>query len=878
MAVKQVYLSAAGADAEAYAKVNKKALTFLHFGIGSGENPSPENCEMINEKYTMPISTLKEMGDGIFKIRGVFSNENLTEDFIYRELALYIKDPKNESQTILYCYGNAKTAQGDYTETIPAFSGSGNKINRLFDIDIRVTGGSATFEIDDSAKADVATVQEIRDDLTAETAAREEGDAAAKNLANATGTLAIKHGGTGATTAKGAQYQLLGNMEEVDTNAIDDTYFLGAFAGASETKGIAYKRKGGTVWEWIKSKISSVLGLTATSYSGKAATAGTADTANVADISKATISSQVAINEFDSTKPYALLASYSDHATQNNDINYIFYAVREHTGNTKDLFIMRINGRWTKTGLGGLRLDCLYTSTGYTPPLTLTYKYTAGTDIKMELYAEITSNWQQWRIIPIISSSGDYGANALHIQKWTYRTIKDNGAKICVATTTANCPDVVNTTNAESPVIHGKADGLTKTLPVAEGGTGATTAKGAQNNLLTMSESTNAVSDSDLIVQKYTSPTEATGTLLYKKASSIWTYIQSKISSVLGLTATAYGGKAATAGTADTAKALSATYIKGLSISGKTITYTKGDNTTGTLTTQDTNTTYNAATQSAAGLMSAADKTKLDGITAGASSYTHPTTSGNKHIPSGGANNQVLGYSADGTAQWASRYDMIHTCSTAYGTTAKTIDIQGFKLQVGACIKVCFTYGNNSTSPTLNVSNTGAKEIRVQRLGGSIVPFTLGYGGRGQGSCFWEAGTVLELMYNGTYWVAVNNPIVKMSIEDDYMTKASSSETYTGNSYKVYLDGYKEQWGRVKRPSIVSSGGNWDALIDFNYKFYDKNSFYVNLNASSSEDKNAAAIISHYVVSNADGIQVQYKNQSGGQVTTPVFTWNAKGY
>ena len=36
-------------------------------------------------------------------------------------------------------------------------------------------------------------------------------------------------------------------------------------------------------------------------------------------------------------------------------------------------------------------------------------------------------------------------------------------------------------------------------------------------------------------------------------------------------------------------------YIKGLSISGKTITYTKGDGTTGTLTTQDTTYTFNGA-------------------------------------------------------------------------------------------------------------------------------------------------------------------------------------------------------------------------------------------------------------------------------------------
>lgn len=40
---------------------------------------------------------------------------------------------------------------------------------------------------------------------------------------------------------------------------------------------------------------------------------------------------------------------------------------------------------------------------------------------------------------------------------------------------------------------------------------------------------------------------------------------------------------------------------------------------------RDTNTTYSAATQSAAGLMSAADKKKLDGVATGANAYTHPS-------------------------------------------------------------------------------------------------------------------------------------------------------------------------------------------------------------------------------------------------------------
>lgn len=67
-----------------------------------------------------------------------------------------------------------------------------------------------------------------------------------------------------------------------------------------------------------------------------------------------------------------------------------------------------------------------------------------------------------------------------------------------------------------------------------------------------------------------------------------------------------------------------------------------------------TDTKYGAATSSASGLMSATDKAKLDGIANNANNYSHPTTSGNKHIPAGGSAGQILRWSADGTAVWGS--------------------------------------------------------------------------------------------------------------------------------------------------------------------------------------------------------------------------------
>ena len=48
------------------------------------------------------------------------------------------------------------------------------------------------------------------------------------------------------------------------------------------------------------------------------------------------------------------------------------------------------------------------------------------------------------------------------------------------------------------------------------------------------------------------------------------------------------------------------------------------------------------------------EKNKLAGIATGANNYQHPTTSGNKHIPSGGSSGQILRWGADGTAFWGS--------------------------------------------------------------------------------------------------------------------------------------------------------------------------------------------------------------------------------
>ena len=69
--------------------------------------------------------------------------------------------------------------------------------------------------------------------------------------------------------------------------------------------------------------------------------------------------------------------------------------------------------------------------------------------------------------------------------------------------------------------------------------------------------------------------------------------------------------------------------------------------------TMDTNTTYSLSKSG-----STITLTGSDGSTTSVSDsdtdtvYTHPTTAGNKHIPSGGSAGQILEWSASGTAKW----------------------------------------------------------------------------------------------------------------------------------------------------------------------------------------------------------------------------------
>lgn len=169
MGVNRVYLTEAGARIAMYCQHNDMAVDFTKFGVGDGENLNPETATaMTHEVTTFNVNRVKAIGAGNYRISGDMPNTALSADLTYRELCLYATDPENGGE-VIYCYGNAKGKDFDFTEIIPAFDTSSAYSSRKFEIDLFLEndrGANITIKVDNvesSLIADLSNdVEELR--------------------------------------------------------------------------------------------------------------------------------------------------------------------------------------------------------------------------------------------------------------------------------------------------------------------------------------------------------------------------------------------------------------------------------------------------------------------------------------------------------------------------------------------------------------------------------------------------------------------------------------------------------------------------------------------------------------------------------------------
>ena len=118
------------------------------------------------------------------------------------------------------------------------------------------------------------------------------------------------------------------------------------------------------------------------------------------------------------------------------------------------------------------------------------------------------------------------------------------------------------------------------------------------------------------------------------------------------------------------------------------------------------------------------------------------------------------------------------TCTTAAGTATKSITYPGFILQTGAVARVLFVNENSEANPTLRVNSETAVPIKALKGGTKIAPPVHNGKWRGASTATdetWQPYTQLDLMYDGTDFVILGNPLV----ED-------------GDTYSIYANGWND--------------------------------------------------------------------------------------
>ena len=125
-----------------------------------------------------------------------------------------------------------------------------------------------------------------------------------------------------------------------------------------------------------------------------------------------------------------------------------------------------------------------------------------------------------------------------------------------------------------------------------------------------------------------------------------------------------------------------------------------------------------AATSSKAGLLSASDKEYIDALPAMFTSLSNSISGVLALMQS------LVGY---------------YVCDTAAGTAAKTVAATSYALTNGGCIRIKMTNVNTANNVTLNINSTGAKALYYD-------------GEQASATNTWEAGEVLEVYYDGTQY------------------------------------------------------------------------------------------------------------------------------
>lgn len=150
-------------------------------------------------------------------------------------------------------------------------------------------------------------------------------------------------------------------------------------------------------------------------------------------------------------------------------------------------------------------------------------------------------------------------------------------------------------------------------------------------------------------------------------------------------------------------------------------------------------------------------------------------------------------------------------------------------------LKLLVTDVLTTGSPTISINGTTAKEIKATRAGSKVsLTAHTGYwqGASTTSARVWDAYTSLDLIYDGTDWVIIGNPVL-------------CSYNSVDASYLVWANGEIRQWGRF---DWGSDARNINCTVTFLVRFSDWNTYTTNFCAQRGSTGNASMTLYSYSV------------------------------
>lgn len=193
-------------------------------------------------------------------------------------------------------------------------------------------------------------------------------------------------------------------------------------------------------------------------------------------------------------------------------------------------------------------------------------------------------------------------------------------------------------------------------------------------------------------------------------------------------------------------------------------------------------------------------------------------------------------------------YDVGCICTTAHNVQDKEIVLDNFVLKPGVVLKVLFSNSNTAAAPNLRIVDSNNNVIATIEIKAilnsskvSLNTKTLHYYTKELNGTWtyhdeqrvWNGYTTLELIYDGTDFVIMGNPVLMNGKNVVIKAPASVSANPDTASYTVYADGKIEQWMKLTDTTITNNK-EFDLCVGYT-------SFYVpslSLNVTTNDTDN----------------------------------------